>query len=146
MENQPHKKTKKFLKLPTYPGGRDAYRKFVSGQLVYPPQAIENGTQGTVYLSYVVDDLGNVIEAKVLKGIGYGCDEEALRIIRLLKYQKVNNRGFRLKSEIKTGIRFVLPGKAISIQYSYSVTPASAEKAPENSPAPSYNYTITLNS
>jgi len=145
MENQSHKKTKKFLKLPTYPGGRDAYRQFVSEQLVYPPQALENDIQGTVYVSYVVDDLGHVIEAKVLKGIGYGCDEEAIRIIRLLKYQKVNNRGIRLKSEIKTGIRFILPTKATGVQYYYTVTPTYPEKAPEKDQAPSCNYTITLN-
>jgi TonB family protein len=142
MENRSHKKTKKFLKLPTYPGGRDAYRKFVSEQLVYPAQALENGIQGTVYLSYVVDDFGDVIEAKILKGIGYGCDEEALRIVRLLNYNKVNNRGFRLRSEIKTGIRFILPVNATGVQYTYTVTPTSSENAPEkDSP---YSYTITI--
>ena len=146
MENKSHKKTKKFLKLPTYPGGRDAYRKFVSENLIYPAQAMENGIQGTVYLSYVVNDHGDVIEAKVLKSIGYGCDEEALRIIRLLQYNNVNNRGISLKSEIKTGIRFILPVKATGVQYSYILTTALDKNAPEKDQAPSYNYTITLNS
>jgi len=144
MENQPHKKTNKFLKLPTYPGGRDAYRKFVSGQLMYPPNALEKGIGGTVYLSYVVNDMGEVTEAKVLKGIGYGCDEEALRIIRLLKYNKVNNRGIRLKSEIKTSIRFILPPKATEVQYTYTVTPTSVENSPEKPKDSSYSYTISI--
>lgn len=145
MENPQYKKTKKFLKLPTYPGGRDAYRKFVAEQLIYPPLALEKGIQGTVYLSYVVDDMGEVIEAKVLRGLGYGCDEEALRIIRLLHYRKVNNRGFRLRSEIKTGIRFILPVQATGIQYTYILSSTPDKKAPDTDQAPSYNYTITLN-
>jgi TonB family protein len=146
MENQPQKKTAKFLKLPSYPGGRDAYRKFVSMHLAYPAQALENGIQGTVYLSFVVDHMGRVIEVKVLKGIGYGCDEEACRVIRLLQYNKVRNRGIRLRAEIKTGIRFILPLVTTGVQYTYSVTPASAEKAFETEKGSSYSYTITFQS
>jgi TonB family protein len=145
MENQHHKK-KKFLNLPTYPGGRDAFRKFVSENLVYPPLALQNRIEGTVFMSYVVNDMGEVIEAKVLKGIGYGCDEEALRLIRLLHYGKVNNRGLRVRSEMKTGIRFVLPANVGEVIYSYISAPPVAQKEPEPAPAPTYNYTITLNS
>lgn len=145
MENQHHKKMK-FLNLPTYPGGRDAFRKFISENLVYPLSALQNRIEGTVFLSYVVNNLGVVIEARVLKGIGSGCDEEAMRLIRLLHYGKVNNRGIRLRSEIKTGIRFVLPANANEVKYSYVAAPAPIEDAPAKSPAPTYNYTITLNS
>jgi TonB family protein len=144
MEN-PHHKKKKFLNLPTYPGGRDAFRKFIGENLVYPPLALQNKIEGTVFLSYVVNDMGEVIDAKVHKGIGYGCDEEALRLIRLLHYGKVNNRGLRVRSEMKTGIRFVLPANVGEVIYSYISAPP-VEKKPEVAPAPSYNYTITLNS
>jgi len=145
MENQHHKK-KKFLNLPTYPGGRDAFRKFISENLVYPPAALQNRIEGTVFLSYVVNDLGEIIEARVLKGLGYGCDEEALRLIRLLHYGKVSNRGMRVKSEIKTGIRFLLPTNVGEVIYSYISAPPDAGKEPEPAPSPTYNYTITLNS
>ena len=145
MENQHHKK-RKFLNLPTYPGGRDAFRKFIGENLVYPPGALQNRIEGTVFLSYVVNNLGEVIEARVLKGIGSGCDEEAVRLIRLLHYGKVNNRGLRLRSEIKTGIRFILPQKATGVQYSYILTTSPDKSDPDKEQVPSYNYTITLNS
>ena len=145
MENQHHKK-KKFLNLPTYPGGRDAFRKFIAENLVYPPLALQNKIEGTVFLSYVVNDYGEVIDAKVHRGLGYGCDEEALRLIRLLHYGKVNNRGMRVRSEIKTGIRFVLPPNVSEVKYSYISAPPVVKKETEKNPAPTYSYTITLNS
>ena len=145
MENQHHKK-KKFLNLPTYPGGRDAFRKFISENLVYPPAALQNRVEGIVFLSFVVNDYGEVIDAKVLNGIGHGCDEEALRLIRLLHYGKVNNRGLRVRSEMKTGIRFVLPANVGEVIYSYISTPTETIETPGKSPAPVYGYTITLNS
>ena len=145
MENQHHKK-RKFLNLPTYPGGRDAFNKFIGENLVYPTGALQNHIEGTVFLSYVVNNRGEVIEAKVLKGIGWGCDEEAVRLIRLLHYSKVNNRGMRLRSEIKTGIRFGLPAKTTGVHYSYILTSSPDKNVSDKEQVPSYNYTITLNS
>jgi len=145
MENQHHKK-KKFLKLPVYPGGRDAFRKFIVENLVYPPAALQNRIEGTVYLSYIVNDFGEVTEARVIKGVGYGCDEEALRLIRLLHYGRVNNLGLRVRTEMKTGIRFALTANVAEVKYSYISAAPVDEKEPEKSPTPTYNYTITLNS
>jgi TonB family protein len=145
MENHHHKK-KKFLKLPSYPGGNEAFRKFISDNLVYPPAALQNRIEGSVLLSYVVNDRGEVSDAKVLNGLGYGCDEEALRLIGLLHYGKVNNRGLRVRSEMKTSIRFTLPAKVDQVIYSYISSPPAAEKPAEQSPSPVYGYTIKLNS
>lgn len=69
---------------PSFPGGETELNKFLKTNLVYPQTATENGIQGTVYVSFVVDSKGNVTDAKVLRGIGGGCDEEALRVIRLM--------------------------------------------------------------
>lgn len=51
---------------------------------MYPQQATENGIQGTVYVSFVVDSKGNVTDVKVLREIGGGCDEEALRVVKMM--------------------------------------------------------------
>jgi protein TonB len=64
------------------PGGEDARNKFLAENIKYPQQASENGIQGTVYVSFVVDSKGNVTDVKVLRGIGGGCDEEAIRVVR----------------------------------------------------------------
>lgn len=56
---------------------------FLKKNLRYPEMARELNIQGKVYISFVVDEEGKIINATVLKGIGYGCDEEALRVIKL---------------------------------------------------------------
>ena len=106
--NNVHKK-KTFLKLPTYPGGKQAFLSFVKINLNYPQQAIENKIQGLVFAEYDVDNVGNVLNVYIKKGLGYGCDEEAIRVINLLQYEPVRNRGVRMKTHMKTRISFELP-------------------------------------
>ncbi|MDO9255156.1 MAG: energy transducer TonB, partial [Bacteroidales bacterium] len=69
--------------MPYYPGGESERNKFLATNIVYPRQASENGIQGTVYVSFVVDSKGNLTDVKVLRGIGGGCDEEALRVVKM---------------------------------------------------------------
>jgi protein TonB len=70
--------------MPSFPGGEAERNKFLAQNIVYPQQATENGIQGTVYVSFVVDSKGNVTDVKVLRGIGGGCDEEALRVVKMM--------------------------------------------------------------
>jgi TonB family protein len=70
--------------MPSFPGGETARNKYLAENLVYPKQATESGIEGTVFVSFIVDTKGNITEAKVLRGIGGGCDEEALRVIKLM--------------------------------------------------------------
>jgi len=73
----------------------------------------------------------------VLKGLGHGCDEEALRVVRLLAFEKVKNRGVRLKMTTKTNINFRLSG--VRINYS------APEKTEQEKQDPvTYGYTIQL--
>jgi protein TonB len=73
-----------FEEMPSFPGGEAERNKFLAENIVYPQQATENGIQGTVYVSFVVDSKGNVTDVKVLRGIGGGCDEEALRVVKMM--------------------------------------------------------------
>ena len=144
--DKPHKK-KKFLLLPSYPGGKQAFLKFITENLQYPAQAIENSIEGTVYLEYFVDNVGTVSDETIIHGIGYGCDEEALRLVRLLVYDPVRNRGVRMKAKMKTRIRFELPGKsqaASGFTLSYTTVAPATDPKPEQPVQPSYNYTIRL--
>ena len=150
-KDKPHK-TRKFLKIPVYPGGKRSFREFVAENLVYPEEALSKGVQGTVYLEYTVDNIGQVENITVTHGIGHGCDEEAIRLVRLLSYPSVRNRGVKLKVKMKTRIAFVLPAPSSDtsnaesgIKISYSPVKAeNPEPAQKQPPKPSYAYTITI--
>ena len=71
-----------FVKVQPQPqGGYAAFYEFVSKELKYPMQARKPGTEGTVYLEFIVDKDGFITDVKILKGIGGGCDEEAIRVL-----------------------------------------------------------------
>ena len=67
---------------PEFPGGMEAWAKFIQKNLRYPYSAQDNSIQGKVYLSFVVERDGSISDVKVVKGIGYGCDDEAVRVIK----------------------------------------------------------------
>jgi TonB family protein len=68
--------------MPSFPGGDSERLKFLSKNIRYPQQASENGIQGTVYVSFVVKSNGSLADIKIIQGIGGGCDEEALRVVK----------------------------------------------------------------
>lgn len=67
---------------PQFPGGLPAFYKYIGENIKYPPLARESGIQGRVFIQFVVEKDGSITDVKVLKGIGYGCDEEALRVVK----------------------------------------------------------------
>jgi TonB family protein len=140
-----HRK-KRFLVLPEYPGGHQAMKEFIRGSLRYPAAAEEARIEGFVIVAYDVDDDGIVENAHIQKSLGHGCDEEALRVIGLLRFEKVRNRGKRVKVTKKTRINFRAPKKTATVSVTYHSEPAK----PKNSPEPgtpgavTYNYTIDL--
>ena len=143
MEN---KKDPKFLKLPKYPGGKEAFQEFVKKNLKYPKEAFDKKIEGAVFVMYRVDGMGNIIEVQVTKGLGFGCDEEAIRVIKLMSYEKAKNRGLRVVATMRTRINFKLP-KAPEIQFEYtakSKPAATATKKTEKPAGESYEYTITF--
>ena len=111
--NHQNSKKKNFLRIPTYTGGKDAYQQFIKENIVYPEQAISNRAEGLVYVKYTVNNNGEIVAVEVAKGIGYGCDDEAIRVIRLLVYEPVRNRGVKMKATMKTRINF---NKKVSFQ------------------------------
>jgi protein TonB len=74
--------------MPIFPGGDTDRLKFLANTIVYPQTAAENGIQGTVYFQFVIDSKGNITDVKILRGIGGGCDEEALRVIKMMPQWK----------------------------------------------------------
>ena len=68
--------------MPLFPGGEEKLFKYLSTQVKYPEEALENGIQGVVYVAFVVEKDGRINEVKLLRGIGSGCDEEAVRVVK----------------------------------------------------------------
>ena len=67
--------------MPQFPGGEKEMMKFIKNNLRYPSLAAENGIRGTVIVNFVVDHEGKITRIKVVRGIGGGCDEEAMRVL-----------------------------------------------------------------
>jgi TonB family protein len=70
--------------LPGFLGGDEARLKFISNNIVYPKEALIKNIKGTVYVTFIVEKNGELSEVKILKGIGSGCDEECIRIVKLM--------------------------------------------------------------
>jgi len=66
---------------PVFPGGHSAFIKFLSRNLKYPGSAVEKGIEGKVLISFIIEKNGRLSNIKILRGIGYGCDEEAIRVL-----------------------------------------------------------------
>jgi len=96
--------------MPEFVGGQKAKDAFFVSNLNYPKKAKENGISGTVYVSLTIDEKGNVSNVKVLRGIGGGCDEEAVRLIKLTngKWKAGMQNGKAVKVVMNMPITFPL--------------------------------------
>jgi len=81
-EEDPNKIFTSVEQVPQFPGGLDAFGRYLGKNINYPAVAKENGTQGPVIVSFVCERDGSLTDIKVVRGIGDGCDEEAVRVIK----------------------------------------------------------------
>ena len=86
-------------KMPELVGGMDALQK----KIRYPLQAKSLGVQGVVYVQSIINEEGKIIEPKVVKKLGAGCDEEAVRVLKKSKFKPGYDKGKPVK------VRFTLP-------------------------------------
>lgn len=68
--------------VPTYEGGITVFYAYIKSNLSYPIDAKNNSIEGQVFIEFIVTKKGAIEAVKVLRSIGYGCDEEALRVIK----------------------------------------------------------------
>ncbi len=95
--------------MPEFPGGDEALLKFVAQNIKYPRRAKNMGIEGRVYLKFVIDEDGSITNIEVLKGIGAGCDEEAIRVLKLLpNFTPGKQRGVPVKVQMQLPINFTL--------------------------------------
>jgi protein TonB len=88
---------------PSFMGGNSEMYKFLGKNLKYPTAAQRANIQGKVFLSFIVEKDGSITDIETMKGIGFGCDEEAMRVVKLMpKWSagKQNGRNVRVKFTI----------------------------------------------
>jgi protein TonB len=95
--------------VPQFPGGMSALSDFLQANLKYPSRARANGVKGTVWVTFLVDKNGNVSNIQTVRGIGMGCDEEAMRVVSLMpQWIPGKQRGIPVDVLYKLPVRFDL--------------------------------------
>jgi len=94
---------------PEFPGGQDSLMSYLSNNIKYPYLAMKTEIQGTVYVTFVIETDGAVSHVKVLRGIGGGCDEESVRVVKNMpNWIPGKQRGKAVRVQFNLPIRFVL--------------------------------------
>ena len=95
--------------MPEFPGGAGKMMEFIARNIKYPPMARESGIQGRVFVNFVVEPDGSVSNVRVLRGIGGGCDEEAIRVVEAMpKWTPGRQRGKAVRVSFNLPVRFTL--------------------------------------
>lgn len=95
--------------MPEPVGGMSAWNEYLSKNLNYPSAARRMGIEGTVYVSFVVEKSGEISDVQLIRGIGGGCDEEAIRVIEKAPVWKPGYQRSRpVKVRMRVPIKFKL--------------------------------------
>ena len=95
--------------MPSFPGGEGKLMEYVAKNIKYPQIARETGIQGRVFVGFVVEPDGSISNVKLLRGIGGGCDEEAMRVIKSLpKWKPGKQRGKAVRVSYQIPVFFKL--------------------------------------
>ncbi len=100
-----------FIVVERMPMPKDGYEglyKFLSKEIKYPKPAIRNNAKGKVFVEFVINKKGEPSNLRVTRGIGYGCDEEAIRVISLTKWSPGKQRGVPVNVRMTVPIQFTL--------------------------------------
>lgn len=94
--------------MPMFPGGQSALMKYLNENIHYPMVAQENGVQGRVVVSFVVEKNGSITDVQVVKSVDPTLDKEASRVVRAMpKWQpgKQNGQAVRVKYNVPVTFR-----------------------------------------
>ncbi|CUT01688.1 energy transducer TonB [Candidatus Chrysopegis kryptomonas] len=80
----------------------------IQSKVKYPEEALKKGIEGTVYAVVYVNENGGVDHAEIVKGIGYGCDEEVLKAVSQAKFTPAYSQGKPVKVKVIIPVRFKL--------------------------------------
>ncbi len=94
---------------PSFPGGDKAYKTYLANNIKYPTMAKESGIEGTVYITFVVEPNGKLSNVAIVRDIGGGCGDEALRVVKNMpKWNPGKQRGKSVRVRFNLPIKFTL--------------------------------------
>lgn len=100
------------IELAVPEGGRTAYKQYLEKNLHYPELALENQIEGRVTIEFTVDSFGKIGNFKVIKGLGFGCDEEVIRLIQQgPKWIPTKKDSEPVSDNVRVKMRFKTPKK-----------------------------------
>jgi protein TonB len=112
VEIKPSQADETFLaveQMPEFPGGPAALRAFLEKNIRYPAQAARGGIGGRVYLRFIVGPDGRISDVVITKGLGFGCDEEALRVVKAMpRWTPGRQSGRAVRTQFTLPIVFAL--------------------------------------
>lgn len=91
-------------KAPEFPGGYPALRDYLSANVQYPSAAKAANVKGIVHVSFIVRRDGQITDTEILKGLGFGCDEEAIGVVNAMQAWKPGSQ-----SGQPLHVKFILP-------------------------------------
>ena len=95
--------------MPQFPNGEEAMMQYIAEQVKYPAEAKKADAQGRVFVGFIVEPDGSLSDFKVLRGIGHGCDEEALRVVKSMpKWKPGMQRGKAVRVQYLVPVNFKL--------------------------------------
>lgn len=95
--------------MPVYPGGQDAMTNYMVSSIKYPAEAKLKKITGTVYVTFVVEKDGSVTHVKVIRGIGGGCDEESIRVVKgMPKWIPGKQKGKTVRCQFTLPVKYAL--------------------------------------
>jgi TonB family protein len=115
--------------IPQFKGGEFAMYDFLTDNIKYPQEAMESGIHGRIFVSFVVEKDGSVSNVKLLIGIGGGCDEEAIRVVKMMN-------GLWIPGTID--------GEPVRVQFNLPVKFTISESTNSHDAASSYNKGLKL--
>ncbi len=95
--------------MPEFPGGKEGLSEFLTQNLIYPPIAQKDSVQGTVYISFVINKNGKVVNPQILRGVSPELDAECVRVVKAMPDWKAGvQRGKPVRVSYTVPMRFVL--------------------------------------
>lgn len=92
-----------------FPGGQEELIKYLALNIKYPQQAIVRGVEGLVYVGFVVEKDGSLTNIKLLKDIGSGCGQEAIRVVEAMpKWTPAKLKGKNVRMQFNLPVKFTL--------------------------------------
>jgi TonB family protein len=93
-------------------GGRRAYKQYLEKNMQYPEQALAENIEGKVTIQFTVESSGQISDFRVIKGIGHGCEEEVIRLVKQgPKWNPTRRNTESLRDKVKVRMKFTLPKK-----------------------------------